>query len=284
MLVDNIVFLKKHNPELYKAISQLNDNLDSQAITLEDTKIQDKTIKIIQNGQVLYLHSRYDPRREAAAIINKIAEKEKITEDSHVIFYGLGLGYHIEEFAQKYPRTTFSLYEPSPLIFNLLLQYLNLQKLPLRNLEMLECQYQPEVADDFLKRLLQKITKKIVIIGLPIYQNAFAEEHADFMEKFSAAIRSTRSDLHTKYFFQKRWIINCIKNFPAVLTTPNIILEKKGEFKGKTAILVAAGPSLNEEIDNLKHIKEQGLAYIFSVGSAINTLVHHGIHPDAACS
>ncbi|MFY9174686.1 MAG: 6-hydroxymethylpterin diphosphokinase MptE-like protein [Peptococcia bacterium] len=284
MLVDNIVFLKKHNPELYKAISQLNGKADNQGISLEDTKSQDKTIKITRNGQDLYLHSRYDPRREAAAIINKVAEKEKITEDSHVIFYGLGLGYHIEEFVNKYPRTSFSLYEPSPLVFSLLLQQLNLEKLPLRNLEMLECQYQVEVADNFLRRLLQKITKKIVIIELPVYQNAFAEEYADFMKKFSAAIRATRSDLHTNYFFQKRWIINSINNFSAVLNTPNIILEKKGEFKGKTAILVAAGPSLNEEIENLRYIKEQGLAYIFTVGSAINTLVHHGIYPDATCS
>ena len=183
MLVDNIVFLKKHNPELYKAISQLNGKADNQGISLEDTKSQDKTIKITRNGQDLYLHSRYDPRREAAAIINKVAEKEKITEDSHVIFYGLGLGYHIEEFVNKYPRTSFSLYEPSPLVFSLLLQQLNLEKLPLRNLEMLECQYQVEVADNFLRRLLQKITKKIVIIELPVYQNAFAEEYADFMKR-----------------------------------------------------------------------------------------------------
>src|SRR5690606_2967005 len=79
-----------------------------------------------------------------------------------------------------------------------------------------------------------------------------------------------------------RWILNSMKNFKEVLSTPNILLEKRGAFKDKPAILVAAGPSLNEEIENIRYIKENGLAYIFSVGSAINTLMHHNIYPHAA--
>lgn len=55
-------------------------------------------------------------------------------------------------------------------------------------------------------------------------------------------------------------------------------------FEGKPAIIVAAGPSLSEEFEHLKFIKENGLAYIFSVGSAINALIEHGIYPDAACT
>ncbi len=39
------------------------------------------------------------------------------------------------------------------------------------------------------------------------------------------------------------------ENFKEVLNTPNVLLEKKDQFKGKPAILVAAGPSLNEEIE-----------------------------------
>jgi hypothetical protein len=73
-----------------------------------------------------------------------------------------------------------------------------------------------------------------------------------------------------------------MKNFKYVLRTPNVIVENKGKFKDIPAILVAAGPSLNEEIENIRKIKDEGLAYIFSVGSAINTLIANNIHPDAA--
>lgn len=74
-----------------------------------------------------------------------------------------------------------------------------------------------------------------------------------------------------------------MKNFPYLLKTPNILTDfDKSLFENKPAILVAAGPSLNEEFDNLKKIKKDRSAYIFSVGSAINALIEHDIYPDAA--
>src|SRR5690606_4313827 len=98
-------------------------------------------------------------------------------------------------------------------------------------------------------------------------------------------LQEKRNELVTNAAFQKRWTINSIKNFSYVLNTPNILhdVDKKA-FEGKPAVIVAAGPSLSEEFENLKHIKEHGLAYIFSVGSAINALIEHGIYPDAACT
>ena len=104
------------------------------------------------------------------------------------------------------------------------------------------------------------------------------------MNMKSNTLKDKKSGIYTSYAFQKRWIINSMKNFGDVLSTPNIIIKKKGQFKDKPAILVAADPSLNEEIENLKYIKENGLAYIFSVGSDINTLIYHDICPDAACT
>jgi hypothetical protein len=128
------------------------------------------------------------------------------------------------------------------------------------------------------------MNKKIIIIDLPIYKNVFNEQYNVFFGKFNNLIKGKRRNLNTNYSFQKRWIINSMKNLKHVLSTPNIIAEKCGEFKGKTAILVAAGPSLNDEIENLRYIKDNGLAYIFSVGSAINSLVYNDIYPHAVCT
>jgi len=48
--------------------------------------------------------------------------------------------------------------------------------------------------------------------------------------------------------------------------------------------MVASGPSLEDEIENLRKIKKEGLAYIFSVGTALNALIRHDIYPHAACT
>lgn len=284
MLNDNIAFLKKNYPKLYEDIEKTEISNLQNNITLEQTRNNQKTIKVKKDEKDFYLHSKYDPLRESETIINKLEERENIDENSHVVFYGLGLGFHIDVFTRRYPNTSFSLYEPSIEVFQHFLNNINLKNSFYDNLEIILCEYEPEFVDIFLSMLFKKINKKIIIMDLPIYENVFKEQYNNFFSKFKELIKSKRGNLHTNYAFQKRWIINCMKNLKEILSTPNIILEKQGEFKDKTAIIVAAGPSLNEEIENLRYIKDNGLAYIFSVGSAINTLIYNDIYPHAACT
>ncbi len=56
----------------------------------------------------------------------------------------------------------------------------------------------------------------------------------------------------------------------------------ENEYKGKPAIIVGAGPSLDKNIDFLKDAK--GKALIFSVDGAMNTLMDKGIIPDVVSS
>jgi YrbI family 3-deoxy-D-manno-octulosonate 8-phosphate phosphatase len=60
------------------------------------------------------------------------------------------------------------------------------------------------------------------------------------------------------------------------------LLKNKDHFLQQPAIMVASGPSLEDEIENLHKIKSEGLAYIFSVGTALNALIRNGIYPHAA--
>jgi hypothetical protein len=233
---------------------------------------------------MIYLHSKYNPLREAESIIDNLEERESIDEDKYIIFYGLGLGYHIDAFASRYPNVEFSVYEPSIEVFRHFLEYNNLKSNSYRKLDLVQCEYESKIMEDFFSNIIKKIDKKLIIMDLPSYSSAFKENHETFLRRFKEVLTNERKSLHTDYAFQKRWIINSMKNFKEVLSTPNIILEKKGEFKGKTAVLAAAGPSLNDEIENLRYIKDNGLAYIFSVGSAINTLIYNNIYPDAACT
>jgi hypothetical protein len=284
MLTDNIVFLKKNFPDLYEKVKKEEEKSPQTSITIENTKNNQKTLKMIKGDKNFYLHSKYNPTLEAETILKKLEEKENIDENSYVVFYGIGLGYHIELFTQRYPNTSFSLYEPSVAVFQCFLDNVNLKNYPLKNLINMQCEFESENAGVFITSLLKNTNKNLIVMDLPIYENIFNEQHNSFFSIFKQLVKNKRSGLHTNYSFQKRWIINSMKNLKYVLSTPNIIAEKYGEFKGKTAILVAAGPSLNEEIDNLRYIKDNGLAYIFTVGSAINTLVHNNIYPHAACT
>lgn len=279
--VENIVFMKERFPLVWDAYREAESEQQEYFIEKQATKRDNcPTLCVSRGGHSYYMHSRYDPIKEAQTIINNV----DIEGYEHVIFYGTGLGYHIEAFVEKYPELTFSIYEPIPQVFEAYLSYYDLRKLPQRQLQEIMVETSPESAEVFLQRTLAQIQKKILFFDLPSYRNIFPEHYSRFLKLFEEVISSRRTGLATDLAFEKRWIINSLMNFNEVLNTPNILTERTGWFKDKPAILVSAGPSLDYEIDNLRKIKKQGSAYIFSVGSAVNSLLSAGIYPDAQCT
>jgi len=279
--VDNILFMKERFPLVWDAYREAELKQNDYILEETPTRLDHcPTLCVHRGNRSYYLHSRYDPLREAHTIIDNIDAESY----DHVIFYGIGLGYHIQAFLDKYPHLSFSIYEPVPEVFEAYLSYANLKNLPQRRLREIVVETSPQDARDFLQRTITQIQKNILFVDLPSYRNAFPEQHSTFLKMFQEIVSDRRSSLAADIAFEKRWIINSLINFKDVLETPNILAERAGYFKNQPAILVSAGPSLDYEIDNLRQIKENGSAYIFSVGSAVNALLAAGIYPDAQCT
>ncbi|WP_330948827.1 motility associated factor glycosyltransferase family protein [Virgibacillus sp. MG-45] len=277
MLIDNTLFLRNRFPQLRKTMLENEYNIaDFQVI---DSKSGPKTIQVeIESDKQRMIHSMYDPVREAERIIASHADT--ITEDTHVFFYGIGMGYHVERFISQFPGNSYSLFEPVPEIFSAMTANKLLQEMATENLKALYIDY-PNNTDAYIHEF-QRNNKAIHIIMLPSYETVFPEQTKKFREKIKQAILDRRTNLYTNVNYQKRWIKNSFLNFEHVLQTPNLLHDDIGkQFEGKPAIIVSAGPSLKEEIDNIRYIKEHNLAYIFSVGSAINSLLEFDILPDA---
>lgn len=281
MLADNILILKKKYNDLYQMVKKWEDGTEKFEFLVEQAKDGNDILKYHNNKQTVYMNSKYNPIREAELIIDQIIEKEELTSDTHLIFYGVGLGYHIDYFTKQCPNISFSIIEPSVEIFSLYLDRKLLRDISLKRLVSLQCGVNIQ---SFFSELNQSKEKRFIICELPVYAKVFCQEYTEFLDNFKKFIKEQRSSININYAFKKRWIINSVNNLKEVLATPNILMENKDLFKGKTALLVAAGPSLDYEIDNLKKIKEEGRAYIFTVGSAINTLIHHNIYPHAMCT
>jgi hypothetical protein len=281
MLADNIVWLKKNRPELYNQVKRWEEKGERPSFVREKTKDGNDTLKYQNDGQTIYLHSKYDPLREANVIIDQLAEREEISDDIQVLFYGIGLGYHLEAFIKRFPDTAFLIVEPSIEVLSMFLEQRSLKDFVSKNMKLLQF---GNSLEELYNQIIQSKEKKIVICEHPVYPKIFKQDYAEFFGSLKRIIKEQRSSLNTNYAFKQRWIINSVNNFNEVLKTPNILMENNGIFEGKTAILVAAGPSLDYEIENLKRIKEEGLAFIFSVGSAINALIENDILPDVVCA
>jgi Uncharacterized protein conserved in bacteria len=281
MLADNVLLMKKNYPELYQFLVDEKAKNNQNEYLVEETKNKSITIKYENSNQVIYLHSKYNPQQEATVIIDQLEISETNSRNNHVIFFGLGLGYQVENFISRYPLISYSIIEPSEEIFIKFLENRLFKKIVNRNLMYLTVgnNYQA-----LFQGISQHYQKNLIICELPVYKQIFDNDYSVFLNYMKQVLKSERSSLRINYAFKERWIINSVNNFKYVINTPNILMEHNGAFEDKTVILVAAGPSLDYEIENLKRIRGEGLAYIFSVGSAINTLITQGILPHAMCT
>ena len=279
MLIYNNEILREKFIDLWEGLNNTALNKEANNLKAENTRNNMITLYKNNNGQKLYLHSKYDPVNEAEIFISQYKDIDKY---EHIIFYGIGLAYHIEAFQNKFPHKPYSIYEPFIEILSL---YLSNKALESLNLDYLKNLIVGDILDNPYKcveELLEGIEGEVLLIMLPSYERAFSEEYKSFYQKFGSIIEDKRTLKRTNKLFEKLWVTNIMKNFGEIIDSPNILHLENNVFKGKPAILVSAGPSLEYELENLRYIKEKGLAYIFSVGSAINTLVEYDIYPDAA--
>ena len=281
-LIDNINLIRNMFPITWSSI----DNLEVSSLSASKviaTKSGMPTLVFEEKGRTIYLHSKYDPVQEAERFILQFNDVENY---KHVLFYGVGLGYHIEAFMKRYPDLFFSIYEPNQDVFALFMANKPLGSLPIKQLKGVFLEYSEVDMETNLNLFLKQVVdQRVLLITLPSYQTAFKDKYNHFSGLFMKLIVNLRSRINTNVSFEKRWIVNSLLNLPEVLRTPNILHDfDKNQFNNKPALLVAAGPSLQENIEEVRSFKEKDLAYVFSVGNAIKVLLKHKIYPDLACT
>ncbi|ANY68382.1 hypothetical protein BBD42_19325 [Paenibacillus sp. BIHB 4019] len=281
MFLQNLTAIKEHRPDLFRNIQHLEQiaQMDELSIKQDSKNLNNLICEI--NQQSISLHLEENPVQEADKILLEVA-KEINQQKHHVIFYGTGLGHHIRKFTQMYPNVPYSIFEPSAKILIAFFSYVDIKELNipmLRNISLGSPKNQFNLKE--IKSILYQIPKSFTLITLPSYLKILPIAHNKFLKLIQTVIHQKKINLSISQRYEKKWITNSFENFAATLNTPNLF-DFRNHFQHKPALLVAAGPSLQDEIDQLRIIKQQRSAYIISVGSAINTLVEFKIIPDAA--
>ncbi|MFD1037068.1 motility associated factor glycosyltransferase family protein [Virgibacillus byunsanensis] len=282
MLIDNTLLLREKYPAIRKYFLDYKDDIKLDALEVLESKSGAETIRYQTDDKHLMVHSMYDPVREAERIIT--SHKEKINSDTHVFFYGIGMGYHIDKFQEWYPNNTYSVYEPNPDIFLAMTQQKQLNQIITKNTKHFYIDTHETESNSYLKEFSSS-NKNTQIIILPSYENIVKEKVTLFHQKVKDVIRNRRTNLQTDSKFQKLWVKNSLLNFNEILNTPNMMTDvDQTHFAGKPVMIISAGPSLAEDMEHIRYIKENSLAYIFAVGSSINSLIEYDVLPDVVCT
>ncbi|NEU24995.1 motility associated factor glycosyltransferase family protein [Paenibacillus polymyxa] len=271
----------RRDNSLYRRFPRLHLLQAGEGYELLTSETNKPNIVTTREGRSHYLHDPEQPVREAELFVSGFKEVEP---QAHVIFFGVGLGYHIREFLRIHPNTSFSIVEPNTGVMNIFLQHLNENDwLAGEKIEEVMVGAITGETIGILHRLIDRVSGVLVIPWLP-YRALFNAELKKFNETLYRMVSNKKEKMAINHVYEKKWALNSMHNFPFILHSSDFLHAGSEYIEGKPVLIISAGPSLNDEIEHLRYIRENNLAYLFTVGSAVNTLVEHGIYPHGTFS
>lgn len=261
--------IKAYPIDFLNLLKNKNDNLDI-SFELIETKSKKYSAKVFKNGKSIFLHSAYDPEKEANALINEI--KNETEKDLDLVFiFGIGAGYLINAF--KKLNINIAVIEPSIKFFNLLIDNFKLDKILEDNITFF---IGGDDIEDIEKFISLTNTKKVKFFITRSYATLFNEEALFYQSKVLSIVDKKIININTISRFDKLWAYNIASNV-AKISTHYGVNKFFYKYKNIPAIIVSAGPSLEKNIRKLKEIKNKAL--IIAVDTAMKPLFSRNISP-----
>lgn len=262
----NIKLIKEHRPALWDILSNCGESYE-----LVDCRAGGATIKVGDS----FLHSRYDPVKEAKKAVADIEGKLVKTW----IVCGVALGYHVVELSKRLERhNLILLLEPDPAVFKAALAVNDFSDLITDDRVYIFVKQDPDVVYDFLSFQIRRImAADLSLLEWPASISLNEEYYQQTLLKIKDIIRLGHSNIRTVKFAGRKMTRNTILNIPKIINSTGVI-KLVGLFKDYAGIIVSAGPSLNKNVHLLKEAK--GKILIVSTDTALKVLLKEGIKPD----
>jgi len=276
----NMASIKEHMPNLLKAIEdkKITSSNKLEEILSITTKDENKAIILKYKSKEFRLNSNYRPIEEA----KRWAKAYEITNINTVInMFGLGNGVFARALIDKMDDSSYLLiYEPSYDVLDH----------TLRNYDITDIITNEKVIffiegfnDEDFRRVSNSVTSitnlnsQIQCVH-PKYDEIFPESAVKFYKALKDSYTSEVINTNTIVKLGRRNIDNIFNNLTYLRENSSIIELKEIIPENIPAIIVAAGPSVEESIEELKRAK--GRAVIFAVDSILNFLLDSGVEPD----
>lgn len=268
MFEKNIKIIEKTNPYLAQQIKR---------ITLEEASKNVGAVKN-ENGEYIltqdnkYVDDTPSPLKSAEEVYSQQIKTAKYRQD-FIIIFGLGLA-NLLDYVHSKSITNLILFEPDLNIWRFTCEYVDLTKYfedgrLFISSNMMEC----------VKYLEEKylLDDKIEFVYLKNYVLQHPSEFTVLTERIYSACQEKIIDMNTIKNMSKYWISNIFSNIKNIENKfPINLLENK--FKDKTALILGAGPSLRDNIKQIKANRDKFV--IFAIHKTLSTLKENDITPD----
>ncbi|MBI9102579.1 MAG: motility associated factor glycosyltransferase family protein [Spirochaetales bacterium] len=260
----NLSVLRGRDPDLFDKLFKTVK--PDEKLTIEPTSSGAPTA--MYDG--IYLHSNRNPIREA----DKFVDNWSTPLPQILIMEGFGLGYQVRAFLTKYPNLTIWVIEPDISMFYTILMSVDLRDILGHPGVIFFFNPRPESLGGVAAETGHSS------FGITKIRSLYLKDQ-EFYKKIESELHSILSrrkvNKNTLKRFGRLWIRNLLKNLP-ILPKVKGIYRLKDEFKGIPALIIGAGPSLEDFLPLLPELQNRFL--IISVDTAFGLLTEAGIQPD----
>lgn len=276
-----------------KIITEKNKYLGEK---IDILKIDDNKMGIVQNinGDIIpwinteirrwYLNSRVNPENAAAIY----AERYEIRMYGIYFIFGFSDGKYIREILKKCDDTNLLVVcEPNLDFFSMICHYYDISDLLADDRIVI---YFPKLNHD-LDAMLGKVIdytkiKLLEFCILPGYDMLYHDLCTEYIDGVIERLRNEIVNKSTSLCFDRlipQYTLYHMKNMIYHKNIEQLRQKLDGSDISKIpCIVVAAGPSLDKNICQLKEV--QGKAFVIVVDAALRTVLKNGIRPDLVCT
>ena len=274
-LKNNLETLQKTVPQLYRWLISQPSDIDWCKLITSNNKLPNLLIK--HGSKLDTAYSIEDPKKDIKNLIKDISlNKEDIT-----ILVGFGLGYTVKYMLNKLEKGhKIVVIEPVARMILLAFSMYNFEKYIQNGTLIIVAPGEQEIA-----MVIGFLDNAMVIENWYIIINKYTRMRPDEYSKLTKLtielINQAKCNIGTVEGNGKQIADNDISNLPYVIRYRGVN-ELKDLYKGKPAVLVSTGPSLQKNIHELFEIKDKVI--IIAVAQALRALLAYDIRPDFICS
>ena len=229
------------------------------------------------SGRSITGHSVFDPVKEAE---KKFADCS-FSENERIVLLGFGFGYEVRYLLSRMEHPVVVVLEPYVSVFRKAMETVDLTDIFEAQRLFMSFSLKPEG----LKYVLMAQTSHLALPDFKVKALPHVDAFGEFPGIVSAAVSQVTTlmtfNMMTGLFAGPVMQNNLALNFPVAMKHPGVN-SLAGCFRKKPVFVVAPGPSLSGNAEQLKRVKDK--AFVIACDTAVNPLLRMGIEPDGIIS
>ena len=264
----NLRFLKANASDLYRTATQ-----EKALYEIEINEVEGQDNCLLKNGNCeCFDHSLYSTEEEMRLMFSSVGE-----DCEALVIFGIGSGKALE-YAKRNYRSIKSviIIEPSLQMFRRFLSrhaFVDVFK-TMGKVSVLVNKSEEAVSQYLSGALYEKSDKPYGLVCTASYLSLFSGYYEAVKNYLVKYFRSRTAHTATMHWTKYVWLHNSFKNMNQDSIFYGDVMDY---FRGRPAVVISAGPSLNKHLHLLNDLKKK--AILVAVGSAMKILDSHGITP-----